>query len=195
MIHEPSCPQSCGLKKRSKRGRSVTKLFACSSGVRLSWAPGVGESVGTLVSTSYKRDRARDVCPASSWHRTVMARLNIRPHMWIGVLKIWEQEPLPPELRWCLELGNKGYAVVCSKIIFRFSFGCMLISALGEALEEQEHILSLGDGSLPKSNPESDQNTAPLALLQAPGFDEYGSQVRKWIKCGRNVSIPWGTHA
>lgn len=190
-IHEPSCPQSCVLKEWSKRGRSVTKLCLPAA---LEWGcSGLlvqRESVGTLVSTRWKWGRGKDVSPGLILAQNrVMARLNIRPHKWVGVLRIWEQGPLPAELRWCLELGNEGYVMVCNKIIFRFCFGHMLISALSEALEQQEHILSLGDGPLPKSNPESDENTAPLTLLHAPRFGEYGSQVRKWKNCGTEMSV------
>lgn len=59
--------------------------------------------------------------------------------------------------------------MVSSETIFRFCVGFMLISGPSETLEQQELILSLGDELLPKPDPESDQNTAPLTLLHAPG--------------------------
>jgi len=69
----------------------------------------------------------------------------------------------------------------CNKIIFRFCFGygCRLTTSLSEILAQQEHILGLANGPLPKPNLESDQNTALLTQLHAPGFGGDGSETTK----------------
>lgn len=153
------------LEGKKQEGEISDKsVLACSSGVRLPWTPGVEGECGHLgfhmQQVRYKCTQAHPGIEQSwtGWTSGFTSELES-----LVSDSIWEQEHLPPELRWCLELGNKGYVMVCSKIVFMFWTFAQVQSRV-----RSEHCT--------------------LDPLHAPGFGECGSQGRKWKNCGTEMS-------